>query len=64
MEVGGAVWMDGPSGGGGEGGRSRHSLRVQVMQMQTHEGRAGVGVEGKPRSLRLGGRVCASEALG
>lgn len=46
------------------GGRTRHSLRVQMMQMQTHEGRAGVRVEGKPRSLHLGGRVCASEALG
>lgn len=45
-------------------GRSRHLLRVPVMQMQTREGRAGVAGGGRRRSLRLGARVCASKALG
>lgn len=46
------------------GGCSRHPLRVRVMQMQTHEGQARVGgAGGRRRSLRLGARVCASEAL-
>lgn len=51
-------------GSRGWGGRSRHPLRGLVMQMQTREGRAGWGLEGRRRSLGLGERACASKSLG
>lgn len=47
--------LDGPSGG-----RSRHPLRVRVMQMQTHEGRVGVGGAGE---AGVGGAGEAAESL-
>lgn len=44
-------------------GRSRHPLRVRVMQMQTRERRTWVEAWGRRRSLRLGAGACASKAL-